>query len=92
MEKLALIVVFTFIRHNESHPLQDIPKETRIVISEDQELLQQVSDGPQVESPAQPFPITCLANVLDFIPSPVQHRQSLGIFLSRSGYVHRRNP
>ncbi|XP_013929586.1 PREDICTED: pre-mRNA 3'-end-processing factor FIP1-like isoform X2 [Thamnophis sirtalis] len=28
--------------HNESHPLQDIPKETRIVISEDQELLQQL--------------------------------------------------
>ncbi|KAL7979942.1 hypothetical protein Chor_004411 [Crotalus horridus] len=27
--------------HTESHPLQDIPKETRIVISEDQELLQQ---------------------------------------------------
>ncbi|XP_058052653.1 pre-mRNA 3'-end-processing factor FIP1-like isoform X1 [Ahaetulla prasina] len=28
--------------HTESHPLQDIPKETRIVISEDQELLQQI--------------------------------------------------
>ncbi|XP_070615764.1 pre-mRNA 3'-end-processing factor FIP1-like isoform X2 [Erythrolamprus reginae] len=28
--------------HAKSHPLRDIPKETRIVISEDQELLQQI--------------------------------------------------